>query len=224
MRKLTVILFALLGVVFFNSCKDETTDEKPQATDTGILNELKGYAGKTYEEISVTILSKGFTLTDSNVGEGFGFYTFSNSDATITYDFFKYENKMCMMSYSLYNDNRDVLLSNFEKYSLSAIAFIGNTSSIYEGEIELLDSMEGGEEFENRTDFLAAYNQNKPNIAYCYEDWTTQDYIIGSEFDYAEGDEYENYSLIGYADVSLLPPMFDKSNKSIFEILHKKRR
>lgn len=223
MRKLTVILFALLGLVFFNSCKDETTDEKPQATDTRILNELKGYAGKTYEEVSVAILSKGFTLTDSEVEDGFGFYTFSNSDATITYDFYEYQNKMCMMSYSLFNDNRDALLSNFEKSSLSAIAFIGNTSSIYGGEIELIDSMEGSEEFENRTDFLAAYNQNKPTVAYCSENWSTPNYIVGIEFDYAF-DEYENYTLIGYGDVSLMPLGFKSSNKSIFEMLHKKRR
>lgn len=221
MRKLTLILLAMLGVVFFNSCKEDTIEEKPHTT-TNILNELKGYTGKTFEQVSATMLSKGYDVIESEEAEGFTYHNFSNAYSTTTYDFFEYQNLICIVSYVMINGNRDFLLNNFEKNSQSAIEFIGNKTSMYEGLIELEDSMEGSEDFELRNDFLTYYNQNKPTIAYCSEIWTNQDYMIGSEFNYAY--EYNNYSLIGYGDMTLVPPMFQKSNQSILEMLHKKRK
>lgn len=223
MRKLTLILLAMLGVVFFNSCKEDTIEEKPHTT-TNILNELKGYTGKTFEQVAATMLSKGYDVIESEEAEGFSYHIFSNANSTTTYNFLEYQNLICIVSYDMINGNRDLLLNNFEKNSQSAVAFIGNTTSMYEGSIELEDSMEGSEDFELRNNFLTYYNQNKNTVSFCSENWTNQEYMIGSEFDFYNDDEYENYSLIGYGDMTLMPPLFDKSNKSIFEMLHRKRR
>lgn len=223
MKKLTLILLTMFGLVLFNSCKDDT-DDNPQPAATNILNELKGYTGKTVEQITETMQSKGFTLRNSESDIGMTNYSFINADSTSGYEFMEYESKICIVSFNAYNNNnRDLLLSTFETNSKSAISFVSNTTFEYNSEIELSNSTEDSEQYPDRNSFLNAYNQNKNSIIYCYENWMTADYIIGNEFNYEE-DENEYYSLIGYGDLNLLPPFVStkkSNNKSIFEMFHK---
>ncbi|MDD2192252.1 MAG: hypothetical protein PHO12_06900 [Bacteroidales bacterium] len=218
MKRLTVILLAMFGLVLFNSCKDDK-DDNPQPTATNILNELKGYAGQSADQIASIMQSKGFRLSESEVEFEIAFYTFINSDSTKQYDFMEYESKICMLSYEIINNTRSTLISTFEKNSQNAISFIANTPLIsYEAEIGF-DEFDS-QEYDNRSLFLADYNINKNNAIYISEFWMTANYIVGSEFNYEEEDGH--YSLIGYGDMNLMPPFFKSNNKSIFEMLNKK--
>lgn len=223
MKKLTLIFFALLGVVFFNSCKDDTEDKKPTNTTTNIFTELKGYTGKTYEEVSLTIQGKGFTLSGSESENGYVVYFFSNSDSSYKYTVGEYNDTIALVGYEIINSNKDVLHSNFEKNSQFAISYVGNNQSIfYSSDIQLNDPESQTLTFEQRSDFLTAYNQNKSSIIYCSETWMTPAELVGIEFSNNELDG--NYSVAFYGNFSIMPPIFKTSNKkSVFEILHNKK-
>jgi len=222
MKKISVILFALLGVVFFNSCKDDTEEKKPTTTTTNIFTELKGYTGKTYEEVSLTIQSKGFTLSGTESEDGTIIYFFSNSDNSYKYTIGEYNDTIALVGYEIINNNKDVLHSNFEKNSLFAVSFVGNNPLVfYSSDFQLNNPESQLETFEQRSDFLTAYNQNKSSIIYSSETWLTPAELVGIEFSYNELDG--NYSVAYYGDFALMPIFMKSNKKSVFEILHNKK-
>lgn len=218
MKKLTLILLALVGVVSFNSCKDDEPEQKPTTT-TNIITELKGYTGKTFEQITPTIQAKGFNLLNTENIEGLTIYYFTNTDNSYKYSIGEYNDTVVAASYEYINDNKNLLLTNYEKNSQTALSFVGNNPLIYySSDIAIMNSEEGNMEFNNRADYLTAYNQNKDSINYCSESWMSQTSIVGTEFNY---DEYDgHYSMAFYGDLLRMPVIFSKAkNKSIFEIL-----
>ena len=126
---------------------------------------------------------------------------------------------MVAASYEYFNDNKTLLLTNYEKNSQTALSFVGNNPLIYYySDISIMNSENGNIEFDNRADYLTAYNQNKDSINYCSETWMSQTAMVGTEFNYDEFDGH--YSLVGYGDLLRMPVIFSKAkNKSIFEIL-----
>lgn len=223
MKKLTLILFALLGVVFFNSCKDDTDDAPATNTTTSIVKELKDYTGKTISNIQTTMQSKGYSLTSTESEDGMNLYTFTNSDSSYNYQFGEYENKICACSYENRNATKDNLLKLFEKNSSAIISYLGNTANFYSGEVEIENATENLN-YNDRSSFLTSYNENKDAIVYGSESWLTTTEVYASEFNW--GSEEGNYSLIGYGNLNLMPPFItnEKSNsKSIFKILNNKK-
>lgn len=223
MKKLTLILFAILGVVFFNSCKDDTDDAPSTNTTTNIVKELKDYTGKTYADIQTTMQSKGYSLVSTESFSGVNVYIFTNSDSSYNYSFGEYESKICLCSYEIRKGSKANLLTNFEKYSSFVISYLGNTANVYAGEVEIENATENFN-FTDRSSFLTSYNENKDSVIYCSENWSTTTALFASEFNY--GVENGNYSLIAYGDVNLMPPFMttEKSNsKSIFGILNNKK-
>ena len=223
MKKLTLILFALLGVVFFNSCKDDTDNDPTTNTTTSIIKELKDYTGKTYVNIQTTMQSKGYSLVSTEVSDGMNVYTFTNSDSSYNYQFGEYENIICACSYEIRKVSKANLLTSFEKNSSSAISYLGNTANFYTGYVGL-ENVTEDLNFTDRSSFLTSYNENKDSVIYCSENWTTTTAIIGSVFNYDVEDGF--YSLIGYGDLNLMPPFMttEKYNsKSIFGILNNKK-
>lgn len=218
MKKLTLILLALVGVVSFNSCKDDEPEQKPTTT-TNIITELKGYTGKTFEQITPTIQAKGFNLLNTENIEGLTIYYFTNTDNSYKYSIGEYNDTVVAASYEYINDNKNLLLTNYEKNSQTALSFVGNNPLIYySSDIAIMNSEEGNMEFNNRADYLTAYDQNKDSINYCSETWMSQTAMVGTEFNYDEFDGH--YSLVGYGDLLRMPVIFSKAkNKSIFEIL-----
>ena len=227
MRKLTVILLAMFGLVLFNSCKDEV--EKIDGHPVNTVSQLKSYTGKTYEEVNAIMQHQQFFLSDTEHDDELTIYFYTSAySPDITFTLLEFENKIAFAMFSASNENRDLLLKSFTDNSQDAISFVGNTGVIYEGQIELDNSMNEGDNFENRNDFLTVFGQNRNNISYCFESWKNDNYIIGNEFAYEEGHEEEydlfNFCLIGYADLNLMPQGFMPSNKSIFKSLFKKRK
>lgn len=218
MKKLTLILLALVGIVSFNSCKEDQP-EQPTPTTTNIFTELKGYTGKTFEQITPTIQAKGFNLLNTENIEGLTIYYFTNTDNSYKYSIGEYNDTVVAASYEYINDNKNLLLTNYEKNSQTALSFVGNNPLIYySSDIAIMNSEEGNMEFNNRADYLTAYNQNKDSIYYCSETWMSQTAMVGTEFNYDEFDGH--YSLVGYGDLLRMPVIFSKAkNKSIFEIL-----
>jgi hypothetical protein len=223
MKKLTLILFAILGVVFFNSCKDDTDNDSNNNTTTSIVKELKDYTGKTYANIQTTMQSKGYSLVSTQSFSGVNVYIFTNSDSSYNYSFGEYESKICLCSYENRNASKDNLLSKFEKYSSCVISYLGNTANVYAGEVEIENATENLN-FTDRSSFLTSYNENKDSVIYCSENWSTTTALFASEFNW--GNEEGNSSLIAYGDINLMPPFMttEKSNsKSIFKILNNKK-
>lgn len=223
MKKLTLILFAILGVVFFNSCKDDTEDTPSTNTTTNIIKELKDYTGKTLSNIQTTMQSKGYSLISTESVDGMNLYTFTNSDSSYNYQFGEYESKICACSYENRNTSKDNLLKVYEKNSSSIISYFGNAENFYSGEIGI-ENVTENLEFNERSSFLTSYNENKNSIIYCSENWITTTEMTASEFNW--GGEDGNYSLIGYGNLSLMPPFLnaEKSNsKSILKILNNKK-
>src|SRR5574344_221146 len=218
MKKLTLILLALVGVVSFNSCKDDEPEQKPTTT-TNIITELNGYTGKTFEQITPTIQAKGFNLLNTENIEGLTIYYFTNTDNSYKYSIGEYNDTVVAASYEYINDNKNLLLTNYEKNSQTALSFVGNNPLIYySSDIAIMNSEEGNMEFNNRADYLTAYNQNKDSINYCSETWMSQTAMVGTEFNYDEFDGH--YSLVGYGDMLRMPVINKKGkNKSIFDIL-----
>ena len=118
MKKLTLILLALVGVVSFNSCKDDEPEQKP--TTTNIITELKGYTGKTFEQIAPTIQAKGFNLLNTENMEVITFYYFTNSDNSYKYSIGEFDDTVFIASYEYFNDNKGLLLTSYEKNSQTA--------------------------------------------------------------------------------------------------------
>jgi len=223
MKKLTLILFTILGVVFFNSCKDDTDNTPTTNTTTNIIKELKDYTGKTYADIQTTMQSKGYSLSSTGSEDGMNLYTFTNSDSSYNYQFGEYQSKICACGYKNRNASKNNLLKVYEKNSANIISYLGNTANFYSGDFSTENATENLE-FNERSSFLTSYNENKDSINYVSESWLTTTEVISSEFNW--GDEEGNYSLIGYGDFNLMPPIMtiDKSNsKSILEIFHKKK-
>lgn len=218
MKKLTLILLALVGVVSFNSCKDDEPEQKPTTT-TNIITELKGYTGKTFEQITPTIQAKGFNLLNTENIEGLTIYYFTNSDNSYKYSIGEYDDTVFIASYEYFNDNKGLLLTSYEKNSQTALSYTSNMQvNSYYSDISIMNSENGNIEFDNRADYLTAYNQNKDSINYCSETWMSQTAMVGTEFNYDEFDGH--YSLVGYGDLLRMPVIFSKAkNKSIFEIL-----
>lgn len=217
MKKLTLILLALVGVVFFNSCKDDEP-EQPNPTPTNIFTELKGYTGKTFQYVSSTIRAKGFNISNTDSSDGVLIYYFTNSDNSYEYSIGEYDDTVFIAIYQYLNDNKVSLQTNFEKNSQTAANFVGNNPLIYYySDIAFINSESGNLEFDNRADYLTAYNQSKDSIDYCSETWISQTEMVGTEFNY---DEYDgHYSLSGYADMLRMPVVGKKANSnSIFKM------
>ncbi len=222
MKKLTLILLALVGVVSFNSCKDDEPEQPTPAT-TNIFTELKGYTGKTFQFVSSTIRAKGFNVLSFDSIEEMRIYYFANSDNSYKYSIGEYDDTVFAASYEYINDNKNLLLTNYEKNSQTALSFVGNSPLLYySSDIAIMNSEEGNMEFNNRADYLTAYNQNKDSINYCSESWVSQTAIVGTEFNY---DEFEgHYSMALYGDMLRMPIMIEKAgNKSIFDLLKYKK-
>lgn len=223
MKKLTLILFAILGVVFFNSCKDDTDNTPTTNTTTNIIKELKNYTGKTYADIQTTMQSKGYSLSSTESEDGMNLYTFTNSDSSYNYQFGEYQSIICACSYEKRKATKDNLLQLFENNSSTIISYLGNSANFYSGDFSTENATENLE-FNERSSFLTSYNQNKDSITYVSETWLTTTEVIASEFNW--GGEEGNYSLIGYGNFNLMPPIMnsEKSNsKSIFKILNYKK-
>lgn len=222
MKKISVILLALLGVVFFNSCKDDTEEKKPTTTTTNIFTELKSYTGKTYEEVSSTIQGKGFSLSGTESENGTFIYFFSNSDSSYKYTIGEYNDKIALAGYEIINNNKDVLHSNFEKNSQFAVSFVGSNPLVYYNSDIVLNNPESESmSYEERSDFLTAYNQYKDIIIFSSESWLTQAEMVGIEFCYDELDG--KYSVAYYGSFALLPEFMKSNKKSIIETLHNKK-
>ncbi len=222
MKKLTLILLALVGVVSFYSCKDDEP-EQPTPTPTNIFTELKGYTGKTLQYVASTIRAKGFNVVNVDSVEGLKIYYFLNPNNSYEYSIGEYDDTVFISIYKYYNDNKGLLLTDYEKNSQTAVSFVGNNPLLYYfADISLMNYQSSYLEFDNRTNYLTAYNQNKDSINNCSESWVSQTAMVGTEFNY---DEYEgHYSLSGYGDMLRMPIMIEKAkNKSIFDLLkHKK--
>ena len=67
MKRLTVILLAMFGLVLFNSCKDETTEEKPQPATTSRAAELYLSPVAVWQMLLTRLLVQhyGLTLNDT---------------------------------------------------------------------------------------------------------------------------------------------------------------
>lgn len=222
MKKLTLILFAILGVVFFNSCKEDADDAPNTNTTTSIVKELKDYTGKTISNIQTTMQSKGYSLVSTQTFDYVNIYIFANSDSSYNYTFGEYESKICLCSYEIRKGSKANLLNSFERNSSYAISYLGNTANYYSGEVGIVNATENLE-FSDRSSFLTSYNGNKDSVVYCSENWITTTAMIANEFNYEEDD---NYSLIAYGDINLMPPFMttEKSNsKSIFKILNNRK-
>ncbi len=223
MKKLTLILLALAGLVSFNSCKDEDPEQTPTTPTTNIFTELKGYTGKALQNVSSTIQSKGYTQLGIDSLESIKIYYFINSTNSYRYTIAESNDTVFMATYEYLNNDKSKLLTNFEKNSQTALSFVGNNPLLYySSDIAIMNSEEGNMEFNNRADYLTAYNQNKDSINYCSESWVSQTAIVGTEFNYDEFDGH--YSLAGYGDMLRMPIMIEKAgNKSIFDLLKYKK-
>ncbi len=223
MKKLTLILFALLGVVFFNSCKDDTDDTPNTNTTTNIIKELKDYTGKTFSNIQTTMQSKGYSLIATQTEDGMNLYIFTNSDSSYNYQFGEYESKICACSYEKRKTTKDNLLQLFENNSATIISYLGNSANFYSGEVEIENATENLN-YNDRSSFLTSYNENKDSVDYVSESWITTTDVFASEFNL--GSEEGDYSLIAYANLSLMPTIMnaEKSNsKSILKMLNNKK-
>ena len=126
MKKLALILSALLCVVIFNSCKDKDPETETNNTteSTALITELQNYTGKTVNEVKPILEGKGYNLLRNYTDDDVTLYIYINSNDSIIYVLGEAKNLICLAGYSALCISKELAYNYFEKYSAECIAKI----------------------------------------------------------------------------------------------------
>lgn len=221
MKKLAIILSMVLCVTFFNSCKEDEPEPSTNTNQTSnpdsykLITELKSYTGKTNLEVQTTLAAKDFSyLGGSPLGEELTMHIYAPLDGSAMLLLFETSDTICVSMYSNIVYEKDTAFKYFEKYSNECVAKMKGQNSTYVGSCATIDISDST--FDNHQSFINYYNNNKPNIVACSEEWTTSIEGVGSA--YEEGDAMI-LPMIMYVNIPLTPASFfgEVKNKTLFK-------
>ncbi len=184
MKKSKLILLALVGLFFFNSCKDEDPVEtKPSTEAYETVAQLKSMTGISITLAKIKLEALGYFLAQSlDLPDNAIAHNFIKIGSASSYHL--YESKSKIYSSEYYESNeKTVALNLSEKYSKECIAYTSGKSYEYIGFIKIKDEEES--EFTTIQEFETHYLENKLNLENCFEGWhTTKERITCSYYDY----------------------------------------
>lgn len=183
MKKSKLILLALLGLFFFNSCKDEAPEETkpiipetptiPTADDYKTITELKHLTGQRTEKVKEILEDWDYSLIEEVLDEDgvtTTLYFQSNSLQQQYYNLLEYNNKIFLCEFSQV-DSKITTLNRFEKNSKEGNAYMTAKTFVYYG-----NAINTGDEHKSFTihkEFINYFAANKANLSVCSESWNT---------------------------------------------------
>lgn len=206
MKKSKLILLALLGLFFFNSCekdKDDNPPSKPISSSESYktITKLKNLTGIGFSQCNDTILNLGFTYqSGGELDEDVILHTYLQEESLSLFLIYEAKGIIFLTAFARISE-KDTALSDFEKYSKESIAYMIGKSYEYNG--ECTDFNAQNTLFNSTQDFTKYYSENKYNLEQCAEGWETSSEAIASMYEDNGG---MNMSILMYLNIQHAPP------------------
>lgn len=200
MKKSKLILLTLLGLLFFNSCKDEEV-EKPSPYQT--ITTLKSITGISFEEAQVKLGNLGYAFSESQTpSQDFIIHTFESNFNSNKYLILEANNKIFNCAYIAAAD-KNLALNGFEKYSAECIAYMTGKAHQYKGVTSFIEEEEST--FATHQEFANYYVANKYDLQTCIEAWETNKDGVSSQYSVPNIISESFMSILIYADFEYTP-------------------
>lgn len=172
MKKLLLILSAIIGIFFFYSCEEENNniDIDPVNKSINFLN-IKNYVGDSYSRVNGYILIKGYKLIESNEtnyeNNIIHNYVYLSKDSVKYIKLQTFNNKVFACEYhygDMYalNTNVDNVLNEYKNLSNEASVLFSGFN--YTGNLD-------ESSFSNHQALIEVFDSVKYNMNWCDEKW-----------------------------------------------------
>ena len=198
MNRILLITLSLLGLLLFNSCKDEEPEDKD--VPVKIIHKLKSLVGISSEDAKKTIISWGYTyLTSEDYGQNITMHSFESKPPSSSYLLYEKNNVIYLCQYNE-NNNKSNALERFEQFSGQSIDYMYNKIYTYEGLCK--DNDYQTTEYQTHQAFKNYYLPSKTELQSCSETWERIEEAITTQYK-ANYESYKTY--ISYTDKLLAP-------------------
>ncbi len=193
MNRTLLFIIALLGLVLFNSCKDEEPKEKD--IPVKMIPKLKNLTGISPEDAKQTIISWGYThLVSEDYGQNITMHSFESKPPSSSYLLYEKNNVIYLCEYNE-NTNKTNALERFEQFSGQSIEYMKDKTYTYEGYSK--DNDYQTTTYLTHQAFKDYYLANKTELQSCSETWEGIEEKITTQYKV----NYESYkTYISYTD------------------------
>lgn len=178
MKRLSLMLLAILGLFLFNGCKDEDPQPNP-AESYETIDKLKSLTGISAEEAINKLKNEGYAyLGIENEGEVYKKHIFTANPAS-TYELIEANGIIYQCEYSE-KITRSSALDTYDKFLKETTKYMSGKTYEYEGRTEI--NYFEFSSFTTHQEFSTYYEANRNTLASSIEIWETTKEKISVQF------------------------------------------